>query len=138
MGQIADDIMNGFQCSGCGICFEGEHGFAVFCRGCYGDDPKAAKRAGIPKATLPELGEGRPKSKPKKPKNGEPIIFEPRGTLTATISRMVNLAVNQHRNVWCEFNGVDLLATPDITADEMEKQYQDGIAARKPQPEKAQ
>jgi hypothetical protein len=37
MGVIADDMINGFMCSWCGICFEEEHGYPVLCRGCYKD-----------------------------------------------------------------------------------------------------
>jgi len=35
MGEIADDIINGKQCSFCGICFEEEHGFPVACDSCW-------------------------------------------------------------------------------------------------------
>jgi len=35
MGEIADDIINGKQCSLCGICFVEEHGFPVVCKSCW-------------------------------------------------------------------------------------------------------
>ncbi len=35
MGEIADDIINGFQCSWCGTCFEEEHGYPVACQSCW-------------------------------------------------------------------------------------------------------
>lgn len=44
MGQIADDIINGLQCSFCGVCFENEHGYPVACCDCWNDQcelPKA-------------------------------------------------------------------------------------------------
>ena len=52
MGQIADDIIDGFQCSHCGICFEEEHGHPVLCEDCHAED---GTRPDIPKATHPEL-----------------------------------------------------------------------------------
>jgi len=54
MGQIADDIINGFQCSWCGICFKGEHGYPVACHDCY-DDATKEERKDIQRATLEEL-----------------------------------------------------------------------------------
>lgn len=36
MGEIADDMINGFMCSNCGTCFEKEHGYPVLCGGCWG------------------------------------------------------------------------------------------------------
>lgn len=49
MGEIADDMINGFCCSYCGIYFEEEHGFPVLCKSCY------EKTAGIQKAYIKEL-----------------------------------------------------------------------------------
>jgi hypothetical protein len=46
MGDIADDIINGFQCSWCGVCFEEENGFPVACESCWAealDDVKKGK-----------------------------------------------------------------------------------------------
>lgn len=37
MGQIADDMIDGFMCSLCGTYFEEEHGYPVVCRGCWED-----------------------------------------------------------------------------------------------------
>lgn len=65
MGQIADDMINGFQCSWCGVCFEGEHGYPVACHSCWREamkDPKNRKDFkrtktifGVQKATIEEL-----------------------------------------------------------------------------------
>lgn len=52
MGQIAEDIINGFQCSHCGVCFEEEHGHPVLCKDCHKEDKG---ESGIPKATEKEL-----------------------------------------------------------------------------------
>lgn len=35
MGQIADDMINGYCCSLCGVYFEDEHGYPVVCKGCW-------------------------------------------------------------------------------------------------------
>ena len=35
MGQISDDIMEGFQCGNCGVCFCEPHGFPVLCESCW-------------------------------------------------------------------------------------------------------
>lgn len=51
MGQIADDIHRGFQCTGCGICFEKEHGFPVLCNDCKKYDTNSQ----LPQATIKEL-----------------------------------------------------------------------------------
>jgi hypothetical protein len=53
MGEIADDMVNGFQCSHCGVCFEREHGYPVLCHDCY-DGKTAAERAGLQRATEAE------------------------------------------------------------------------------------
>jgi len=37
MGEIADDMINGFQCSDCGTCFEEEHGYPVVCSSCWSE-----------------------------------------------------------------------------------------------------
>ena len=50
MGQIADDIINGFCCHGCGMYFVEEHGFPVLCDECY------YPRSTQPLATIPLLG----------------------------------------------------------------------------------
>jgi hypothetical protein len=54
MGQMADDVIEGFMCSHCGTCFEKEHGFSVLCTSCY-DSESEEERAGLPRATLKEL-----------------------------------------------------------------------------------
>lgn len=40
MGEIANDMIDGFCCSCCGIYFTEEHGFPVYCEECWedGDD----------------------------------------------------------------------------------------------------
>lgn len=35
MGEIAEDMVNGLQCSLCGVCFEEEHGYPVVCDSCW-------------------------------------------------------------------------------------------------------
>lgn len=57
MGQTADDAIEGFACSWCGIYFNKPHGHPVLCRECYNADPKEAQRSGLQKATEKELGE---------------------------------------------------------------------------------
>ncbi len=52
MGEIADDIVNGFQCSHCGVCFADEHGYPVLCEECFEDDKG---KSGISKASFEEL-----------------------------------------------------------------------------------
>lgn len=37
MGEIADDIAEGLQCSWCGVCFEREHGYPVACESCWAE-----------------------------------------------------------------------------------------------------
>ena len=54
MGEIADDIINGFCCSHCGIYFEEEHGYPVLCKDCYESETEE-ERAGIQKAYIKEL-----------------------------------------------------------------------------------
>ena len=51
MGQIADDLICGFQCSGCGVCFEGQHGYPVLCTDCYA----SLEKTELPKVTIKEL-----------------------------------------------------------------------------------
>lgn len=52
MGEIADDMISGFSCSGCGVYFEEEHGFPVLCEDCFKDD---RGETGLPKAANKEL-----------------------------------------------------------------------------------
>ena len=53
MGEIAEGIVEGFQCSHCGICFEDPHGYPVLCKDCFLEQRKHGKPI-IPEATLPE------------------------------------------------------------------------------------
>ena len=62
MGEIANDILCGFQCQWCGICFDGEHGYPVLCASCYVDykdeenlTSKQMKGKGWQQATIKEL-----------------------------------------------------------------------------------
>ena len=54
MGQIADDIVNGLQCSWCGICFEKAHGYPVLCMSCY-DNSNKEDRLHLSRAAEEEL-----------------------------------------------------------------------------------
>lgn len=56
MGEIADDVIAGFQCSHCGVCFKAEHSYPVLCKDCF-EDETPAERAGLPKAIEKEIGE---------------------------------------------------------------------------------
>ena len=55
MGQIADDVACGFQCSGCGVCFVEEHGYPVLCADCHSDWPVEQGESSTPKATNKEI-----------------------------------------------------------------------------------
>ena len=37
MGEIADDMIDGFMCSWCGVYFENDHGYPVACDSCWED-----------------------------------------------------------------------------------------------------
>lgn len=54
MGEAADDMVSGLCCSHCGTYFVREHGFPVLCPDCH-DEETPAERAGIQRATEPEL-----------------------------------------------------------------------------------
>ncbi len=54
MGKIADLMINGKQCSHCGMCFEKEHGCPVLCQDCYENETEE-ERAGLPIAVNSEL-----------------------------------------------------------------------------------
>lgn len=56
MGEISDDMLDGLCCSHCGTYFESEHWYPVLCVNCYDSETKT-ERAGLPKATILELGE---------------------------------------------------------------------------------
>ena len=51
--MTVEDILVGFQCSHCGVCFEEEHGYPVLCYTCW-DDETREERAGLPRATIEE------------------------------------------------------------------------------------
>ncbi len=54
MGEVADDILSGLQCSWCGVMFEADHGYPVVCEDCW-ENAKPEQRKTIQKATIPEL-----------------------------------------------------------------------------------
>ena len=64
MGEIAEDVIRGFGCSGCGVYFEREHGYPVLCEDCWqeaseGDrdalDTLGVQALGVQRAIHPEL-----------------------------------------------------------------------------------
>ena len=55
-GEIADDMVDGSSCSGCGIYFVESHGYPVLCKVCF-HEMTNAERAGLPKATNKEAGD---------------------------------------------------------------------------------
>ena len=57
MGELAEDLINGFSCSWCGIYFEEEHGYPVICMSCANSNRDILKAQDISTAHLPELGE---------------------------------------------------------------------------------
>lgn len=54
MGQVADDMIEGFACSWCGIYFVESHGYPVLCRECFAKSTKE-ERSGLQRATQKEL-----------------------------------------------------------------------------------
>ena len=54
MGELADDMTNGYSCSWCGVYFEKEHGYPVLCEDCFRDAEKE-ELTGLSKATEKEL-----------------------------------------------------------------------------------
>jgi hypothetical protein len=52
MGEIAEAIYEGAQCSECGVCFQESHGYPVLCEDCHKDAPPGNR---IQKATHPEF-----------------------------------------------------------------------------------
>lgn len=64
MGEIADDAVEGFACSWCGIYFEEPHQYPVICQKCYKDWKQEAKgnkqqllrEYGLQVAIIDELG----------------------------------------------------------------------------------
>ena len=54
MSELTNDILTEFQCSGCGVCFEGEHGFPVLCHECWRRFTPPQRRA-YQRATEKEL-----------------------------------------------------------------------------------
>ena len=60
--SLAGDILDGFSCSYCGVCFEKKHGYPVLCKDCWKNTIKSMKTAkrildklGFQKAFLKEL-----------------------------------------------------------------------------------
>ena len=52
MGEVADDMVDGLCCSGCGVYFEKAHGYPVLCHSCYDETPQPY---GVQCATEAEL-----------------------------------------------------------------------------------
>lgn len=52
--SLADDVVSGFQCSHCGVCFQHEHGYPVLCHDCW-KHAKPSEREGLRRATHKEL-----------------------------------------------------------------------------------
>jgi hypothetical protein len=44
---MAEDVIDGLSCSGCGIYFEAAHGYPVLCEDCWEDVSSAEKQKGI-------------------------------------------------------------------------------------------
>lgn len=58
MGEIADDMVNGFCCSLCGVYFENENGFPVLCVSCakgHSFDSNGLSREGWQRSLEKEL-----------------------------------------------------------------------------------
>lgn len=56
MGDIADDVISGFQCTWCGVCFQKEHGWPVVCFSCgKGVKKKELEKYGLQQATIKEI-----------------------------------------------------------------------------------
>ena len=55
MCEMADDMTEGFACSGCGIFFNEPHGFPVYCQDCYADIPENERANSLACAWLPGL-----------------------------------------------------------------------------------
>ena len=49
MGEIADDMVEGWTCSHCGMFFGEPHGYPVLCHECF-DRETPAERAGVQRA----------------------------------------------------------------------------------------
>ena len=58
MGQAADDLIDGFACTECGVMFVSDHGFPVLCEACFSRDQKQPRkwRSDLPCAVESELG----------------------------------------------------------------------------------
>lgn len=54
MGQLANDMINGFSYSECGVYFEKPHGYPVLCKDCF-EDTEQDEDCILPKATEKEL-----------------------------------------------------------------------------------
>lgn len=57
MGELANDIINGFMCSWCGICFREEHGYPVVCHSCGKGikEKELLEKHGVQKAIYKEI-----------------------------------------------------------------------------------
>ena len=46
MGELAQDKIDGFSCSWCGVYFEEEHGYSVLCDDCWEGELENQRRTG--------------------------------------------------------------------------------------------
>jgi len=57
MGEIVDDMIDGWSCSVCGMYFEESHGYPVLCDDCHERERRlTGKEPQTPKATEKKLG----------------------------------------------------------------------------------
>lgn len=56
MGEVANDMIEGFACSWCGVYFKSEHGYPVLCRDCYGGASRKERKE-FQRAKNRELGD---------------------------------------------------------------------------------
>jgi hypothetical protein len=52
MGEIAEDTIDGFKCSWCGVYFEKENGFPVACDSCWEEALDDAKKGKFKKSDV--------------------------------------------------------------------------------------
>ena len=56
MGEVADDMVNGFCCSACNSYFLRRHGYPVLCVDCYREERnRVHRRPDTPRATITEV-----------------------------------------------------------------------------------
>ena len=55
MGENADDMIDGLQCSHCGVFFERPHRYPVLCTDCYDSIKTAEEVEELSRATIAEI-----------------------------------------------------------------------------------